>query len=160
MGNVILNNELLLKSINHLKANKSILEISDLDISQLQENKIIKLKNKKYFFNHIILSVGKKFNDNNLIKKYSIPTSHQAYVGFFEHSINHNQTAYEIFTKRGPLAVLPSPNSRENSSTFIYSTKDKLSDGSIYNLLKKNFTLTHGNIKLTKTVNRSLYHHI
>ena len=154
MGNVIFNNELLLKVKNQLKEKKSIIEVSDLDITQLHENKIIQLRNKKYSFNHIILSVGKKFNDNNLIKKYKIPNSHKAYVGFFEHSIYHYQTAYEIFTKRGPLAVLPSPNSRKNFSTFIYSTKDKLSDNAIFNLLKKNFTLTHGDIKLIKTVNQ------
>ena len=154
MGNVIFNNELLLKSINQLKASKSIIEVSNLDISQLDEKKIIKLKNKKYFFDHIILSIGKKFNDSGLIKKYGIPNSHQAYVGFFEHSINHNQTAYEIFTKRGPLAVLPSPNSRENFSTFIYSTKDKLSNVAISNLLKTNFTFTHGDINLIKKVNQ------
>ena len=161
MGNVIFNNELLLKARNLLKSTGSIIEVSDLDISNFYENKIIRLKNKKYFFNHIILSIGKKFEDNKLIKKYSIPNSHQAYVGFFEHSVNHHQTAYEIFTKRGPLAVLPSPNTRKNSSTFIYSTKDNLSDAAISNLLKKNFTSTHGDIKLFKTVNQfSIYTHI
>ena len=154
MGNVIFNNELLLKAKSQLKASGSIVEISDLEISRLHENKIIQLKNKKYLFNHIILSVGKKFNENNLIKKYNIPNSHQAYVGFFDHSINHNQTAYEIFTERGPLAVLPSPNTKKNSSTFIYSTKDKLSDAAIFNFLKKNFTSTHGVIKLIKTVDQ------
>ena len=154
MGNVIFNNELLLRVTNQLKASKSIIEVSDFDISQLYENKIIQLRNKKYSFDHIILSVGKKFNDNNLIKKYNIPNSHRAYVGFFEHSINHYQTAYEIFTKKGPLAVLPSPNTRKNRSTFIYSTKDELSDNAIFNLLKKNFTSTHGDIKLIKTVNQ------
>ena len=153
MGNVIFNNELLLKAKNQLKASRSIIEVSDLNINQINANKIIQLKNKKYSFNHIILSVGKKFNDNNLIKKYNIPNSHQAYVGFFEHNINHHQTAYEIFTKRGPLAVLPSPNSKEHSSTFIYSTKDKLNDAAIFNLLKDNFTLTHGNIKLIQKIN-------
>ncbi len=154
MGNVIFNNELLLKATNQLKASGSIIEVSDLDISQLYENKIIKIKNKKYFFNHIILSIGKKFNENNLIKKYSLPSSHQAYVGFFKHSIDHHQTAYEIFTERGPLAVLPSPDTRKNSSTFIYSTKDKLSDTAIFNLLRKNFNSTHGDIELIKTVNQ------
>ena len=153
MGNVIFNNELLLKTINQLKANKSLIEVSDLDIGQLNENKVIQLKNKKYLFNHIILSVGKKFDDTGVIKKYSLPNSHRAYVGFFEHSANHNQTAYEIFTEKGPLAVLPCPNSKENSSTFIYSTKDKLSDGAIYKLIKKNFTLSHGVIKFNKEVN-------
>ena len=153
MGNVIFNNELLLRAISKLKANKSIIEVSDLEISQLYKNKTIQLKNKNYFFNHIILSVGKNFNDNSLIKKFSLPTSHHAYVGFFDHITKHYQTAYEIFTERGPLAVLPSPNSRENSSTFIYSTKDKLSNGAIYRLIKKNFTRSHGTIKFNKKIN-------
>ena len=161
MGNVIFNNELLMKTINQLKATKSIIEVSDLEISQLNKNKTILLKNKKYFFNHIILSVGKYFNDDNLIKKFCVPTSHHAYVGFFDHINNHHQTAYEIFTEKGPLAVLPSPNSRENSSTFIYSTKDKLSNSSIYMLIKKNFTISHGAIKFHKKVNGfPIYPHI
>ena len=154
MGNVIFNNELLSKAINKLKANKSIIEVSDFEIDKLNKNKIIQLNNKKYFFNHIILSVGKYFNENSLIKKFILPTSHHAYVGFFKHATNHYQTAYEIFTERGPLAVLPSPNSRENSSTFIYSTKDKLSNGSIYKLIKENFTSSHGAIKFSQKVNQ------
>jgi 2-octaprenyl-6-methoxyphenol hydroxylase len=161
MGNVIFNNELLLIAKNLLKASRSIIEVSNLEINQLHENKTIQLKNKKYSFNHIILSIGKKFNDNGIIKKYSLPNSHRAYVGFFNHSINHYQTAYESFTKRGPLAVLPSPNSRKNSSTFIYSTSDNLSDSAIYNLLKKNFTATHGVIKINKKVSQfSIFPHI
>ena len=93
MGNVIFNNELLLKTINQLKAKKSIIEVSDLDITQLNENKIILLKNKKYSFNHIILSVGKKFNDNNFVKKYKLPNSHSAYVGFFNQDTKWNDEA-------------------------------------------------------------------
>ncbi len=153
MGNVIFNNELLSIAINQLKASKSIIEIPDFKISQINKNKIIKLKNKNYIFNHIIICFGKKFNDFNLIKKYTIPSSHKAFVGFFKHSINHSQIAYEIFTNRGPLAVLPSPNEREKFSTFIYSTKDKLSNDVIFNLIKENFASTHGDIKPLKTVN-------
>ena len=126
MGNVIFNNELLLKAINQLKANKSIIEVSNLDISQLNKNKIIQLKNKKYSFNHIILSVGKNFNNNSLIKQFNLTTSHHAYVGFFDHKKNHYQKAYEIFTSLGPLAVLPSPSEQKKSSTFIFSTKNKM----------------------------------
>lgn len=154
MGNVIFNNELLLTAINQLKATKSIIQVPDFKISKLNKNKTIQIKNKKYFFNHIILSVGKYFNDDSLIKKFSVPTSHHAYVGFFDHINNHYQTAYEFFTEKGPLAVLPSPNSGENSSTFIYSTKNKLSDGSIYRLIKKNFTKSHGTIKFYNKINR------
>jgi 2-polyprenyl-6-methoxyphenol hydroxylase-like FAD-dependent oxidoreductase len=46
------------------------------------------------------------------------------------------------------LAVLPSPSKKTNSSTFIYSTKDKLSHSDISSLIKKNFAETHGKIHL------------
>ena len=57
----------------------------------------------------------------------------------FNHREKHNQTAYEIFTPKGPLAVLPSPSRGKKSSTFIFSTKDKMSFANLSNLIKSNF---------------------
>ena len=148
MGNVIFNSELLDLARKQLKKINSLIEIKMFDLKQLFESKVVKINNNNYSFNHVILSFGKNFSDNDLIKKFSFPSSHHAFVGFFDHSVNHDQIAYEIFTQRGPLAVLPSPNKKTNCSTFIYSTKDKLSSSDISTLIKKNFTETHGKINL------------
>ena len=148
MGNVIFNSELLDLARNQLKNINSLMEINMFDLKQLFDSKVFKIDNDKYFFDHIILSFGKNFSDDDLIKKFCIPSSHEAFVGFFDHSVDHDQIAYEIFTSRGPLAVLPSPSKKTNSSTFIYSTKDRLSHNDIYKLIKKNFAKTHGKIHL------------
>ena len=39
---------------------------------------------------------------------------------------NHNNTAYEFFTKNGPLAILPSPSfKKKNQHLFILQKKNK-----------------------------------
>ena len=154
MGNVIFNSELLSIARNDLKSNKSILEISSLNLNDLHCNKVIQFNKKKYSFEHSILSFGKKFNDDYFIKKYSLSSTHHAFVGFFKHTHSHNQIAYEIFTQNGPLAVLPSPDRNNKTSTFIYSTKDKLSDASIAKIIKKNFTSTHGKTRLDNLISQ------
>ena len=148
MGNVIFNSELLDVARKQLKNINSLIEIKIFDLNKLVEGKVVKINNINYSFDHVILSFGKNFNENDLIKKFYIPSSHRAFVGFFDHSIDHYQIAYEIFTSRGPLAVLPSPSKKSNSSTFIYSTKDNLSHSNISTLIKKNFAETHGKIQL------------
>ena len=148
MGNVIFNSELLDVARKKLKNINSLIETKTFDLKQLIEGSVVKINNINYSFDHIILSFGKNFNDNDLIKKFYFPSSHHAVVGFFDHSIGHDQIAYEIFTSRGPLAVLPSPSKKINSSTFIYSTKDNLSHSEISSLIKKNFAKTHGKILL------------
>ena len=150
MGNVILNCELLDIARKQLKNTKSIIETNKFEFNQLFESEVVKINNNQYFFDHIILSFGKNINENDLIKKFCIPSSHHAFVGFFDHSVDHDQIAYEIFTPRGPLAVLPSPSKKTNSSTFIYSANDKLSHSDISVLIKKYFAKTHGKIHLKK----------
>jgi len=152
MGNVIFNTELLSVSRDELLSKKILFEQKNLSISKLCPKKIIILNNHKYKFENIILSLGKKFSDNSIIKKYTLPTPHNSFVGFFNHTLGHNQTAYEIFTSDGPLAVLPSPQRLQKCSTFIYSTKNNLSKKDILKLLKYNFSKTHGNITLDKNL--------
>ena len=152
MGNVIMNSELLKAARKFLLSKKIIIQLKDFEISQIKSNQILIFNGKKYLFKNIILSVGKKFSDEKIIKKISFPNNHHSYVGFFNHSLNHNQTAYEIFTSKGPLAVLPSPTKKNGSSTFIYSTKNKLSKNQILKLIEKHFHMSHGNIKLNKDI--------
>jgi hypothetical protein len=71
-------------------------------------------------------------------------------VGFFKHSKNHNNFAYEVFTNTGPLAVLPAPHKDKLFSTFIYSSKIKISHNDLKNLIRKNFSQSHGLIHFEK----------
>ena len=154
MGNVIYNNELLSIARRALKSSKSLLAVSTINLNKLRGNKQIQFDKDKYFFDQVVFSFGKKFDNDLLIRKYSLASTHHAFVGFFKHTYNHNQVAYEIFTPNGPLAVLPSPDINNKTSTFIYSTKDDLSNASINNIIKKNFTKTHGKISLEDTTSQ------
>ena len=89
MGNVIFNNELLSIARRYLKNNKSLLAIPSINLNNIRRNQPIQFDKDKYFFDHVILSVGKKFDNDLLIKKYSMTSTHQAFVGFFKHTYHH-----------------------------------------------------------------------
>mgnify|MGYP001283368348 CR=1 FL=1 len=152
MGNVIINQELLTVSRMYLKQKKLLITGVDIPIPKISPNVKITLKNKNYTFNNIILSLGKKYQDETIIKKFSFSKDHISYVGFFKHSKNHFQTAYEKFTDNGPLAVLPAPDKFKKKSTFIYSSKQKISQYQIFKLITKNFKKTHGILKFDKNI--------
>ena len=151
MGNVIYNRDLLLGARKKLKSKKSILQNINLRISTLKTENQILIKNKFYVFKKIILSAGKNF-DNEVIHKRSFNQGHQSFVGFFKHSNNHNNFAYEVFTKTGPIAVLPAPSKNKLFSTFIYSSKIKIPNSELKNLIKKYFTQSHGSINFKKQI--------
>ncbi len=154
MGNVIFNYDLLTISRNELQKKNLLMKISNLSISNLISKKTILMNKKKFIFKNIILSLGKKYADEKVLKKYNFPNSHNSYVGFFDHSKSHNQLAYEIFTEQGPLAVLPSPKKKNTSSTFIYSTKDNPKKKDLLKLIKANFYKSHGIIKFENEIHQ------
>lgn len=152
MGNVILNRDLLVEAKQFLLKKNILIEDVNIEISKIKSNEKIRIKHKNYFFKKIILCLGKNYDDDATIKKFSIPSLHKSYVGFFDHSISHNQTAYEIFTPNGPVAVLPAPSKLKKTSTFIYSTQKKISNINIQKLIKKHFSKSHGLINLKKEI--------
>lgn len=152
MGSVIFNNDLLKIAHNELKKGKCIYDRINLDLSKLEINETVKIKNKLFIFKKIILSVGKNFNGVDNVVKYNYDNDHKSYVGFFNHTFNHNNIAYEYFTKKGPLAVLPAPEKNKKFSTFIFSTKKNMNLNQLDILLKEFFSKTHGKIKLNKNI--------
>ena len=150
MGSVIYNKDLLLKTRDQLKLNNILIENIELDINNINFTQPLKLKNKYYIFNKIILSVGKNIVSNTQFKKSIFNSHHQSYVGFFNHNLNHKNKAYEIFTKKGPLAVLPAPSSKKYLSTFIYSSKIPIQINELKKLIKKYFHKTHGQLFFKK----------
>ena len=152
MGNVILNKELLIEAKKLLLRKNLLIEGLNIEISKIIPNQEIKIKYKNYIFKKIILCLGKNYDNDATIRKFSFPSNHKSYVGFFDHSIVHNQTAYETFTLNGPLAVLPSPSKFKKTSTFIYSTPSQISNIDIQKLIKNYFSKTHGFINFKKEI--------
>lgn len=154
MGNVIFNKELLIEARKDLKKLKLLLEGISIDIAGIIPNKRTLIKGKAFVFKNIILSLGKNYQNSSIIKKFSFSKNNSSTVGFFNHSIEHNQTAYELFTSIGPLAVLPAPDKLKKKSTFIYSSKKALSKTKIKSLISNHFKKTHGSIYLTGEINQ------
>ena len=148
MGNVVFNREVLLEAKKLCHKHKILIDNHDIDYNHISENNVITINNRKCEFKKIVLCVGKnlKFNlKTNKEKKCQF-----SHVGFFGHSKSHNNIAYEIFTKTGPLAVLPSPNKNNLKSTFIYSSKKNVTNQDIQSLIKKKFNISHGKISFSK----------
>lgn len=161
MGSVVFNREILSSARSLLLKNNSLKLGKDLPLSMLCSDKNIEINHKTYSFKKIILTIGKTFEDNNFLKRTIFSNQHHSFVGFFDHSLNHQNIAYEIFTSSGPLAVLPAPKKNKKFSTFIYSTKKDLTFKEINSLLKKYFSSSHGNIRLYKKIQRfQIFPHI
>lgn len=154
MGNVIFNKELLIEAKKMLKKQNLLIEGYNLNFWDIKPKKKVFINGKIYTFKNVILSLGKKYEETSLIKKFSFSKNQFSYVGFFNHTIKHSQTAYEIFTPDGPLAVLPSPDKSKKKSTFIYSSRKKISKTILYALINKHFNKTHGTIKLNNTLSQ------
>ena len=152
MGSVIFNRSLLKISRNFLKKNKLYVNGTNVNLNNIKSKSKISINQKDFLFKKIIISTGKNTNEFDFLDKNTFSSMHNAYVGFFDHKKNHNQTAYEIFTSDGPLAVLPSPSEQKKSSTFIFSTKNKMSHNSLLMLLKDNFYRSHGKISLKPSI--------
>jgi 2-octaprenyl-6-methoxyphenol hydroxylase len=152
MGNVIFNRSLLKIARDILVQKKIILYGVDYNSFNIKSKSSVTLNKKNFYFNKIIISLGKNYENIDILKKNYLHSKHQAYVGFFHHQKIHNQTAYEIFTPSGPLAVLPSPSLQKKSSTFIYSTKNIMNFDSLSKLINKNFHITHGKIIVKRSI--------
>ena len=150
MGNVIFNYELLTTAQEALMKKKILFYNIDLPLTDILKGKIIQIDNKKYRFKHPILCLGKNFINKKIINKHTFVKNHKSYVGFFKHTKRHNQTAYEIFTTHGPLAILPSPHMSKKVSTFIYSSNKISSYKKIKILINKNFNSSHGKLSFYK----------
>ena len=152
MGSVIFNTSLLKISRKYLIKNKILLTDIDFDSFNFKPKQVFSINSKNFICNKIIYSLGKNYNNKENIKKNTFDFGHKAYVGFFKHQKDHNQTAYEIFTPSGPLAVLPSPDRQKKSSTFIFSTKNKMSLSNLSTMVKDYFYSTHGNIYMRSSI--------
>jgi len=139
---------------------------------ELSKNKLFRSKfyNKKNFplldkYELIINcdpsnSISMKYFSNKIVKKYNS----NAYTTIIKHDQILNDTAVQIFTKKGPLAFLPISN-RETSIVYSLYKANENKDENIEQLIRdKNFKYKIRNIEkincfeLTSLSLRSYYH--
>ena len=146
MGKVILNKEMHKIAIQKLVNLKILKTGINIDTTKILPNKNLLIKNKQYEFKKIIISMGKNIFSNTAHKSIIFNQQHCSYVGFFNHSIDHDNIAYEFFTHKGPLAVLPAPAKNKKKSTFIYSSKEMINELQIKKLIRKHISKFHGKL--------------
>ena len=154
MGNVVFNNEVYkvtrkkLENLNILKTN------INLETNKILPNQSVVINKHKYLFKKVIISIGKNITTNTNHKSIIFDHLHHSYVGFFHHSYEHNNTAYEFFTNKGPLAILPVPAKNKKRSTFIYSSKEKINNYQLQKLIKKKIEKTYGNLTFDQLISK------
>ena len=154
MGNVILNKEMS-KVARQKLVNLKILKIeTNIEISKVLPDKVILIDNKNYSFKKVIISIGKNIVSDLNHKTITFDQKHQSYVGFFKHSKDHNNTAYEFFTDKGPLAILPAPSGNQKKSTFIYSSKEDTDRYQIQKLINKKIINSHGKLIFDQSMSK------
>ena len=154
MGNVIFNKEMYKTVIQKLENLKILKTDIDLNTNKIFPNKKIYINKKNYVFNKVIISIGKNIIYDLNHKSIPFDQQHYSYVGFFEHDIDHKNTAYEFFTQDGPLAVLPAPALHKKISTFIYSTKETINNLQLQKLINKKIRKTHGKLIFDKSISK------
>ena len=154
MGEVIFNKELYRLVRQKLESYKILKTNINIENSELLPNKKLFIKNNCYVFKKIVISIGKNIVSDDKHKSISFRQQHYSYVGFFKHNIDHRNIAYEYFTNRGPLAILPSPSLPKIKSTFIYSTKDRITNLKLQKLINDKITKTHGKLIFDQSISK------
>ena len=154
MGNVIFNKEIYALAKKKLLKLKILENDNNFEANDLSPNKALYINKKNYVFKKIIISIGKNIVSNKNHKSLIFDQQHYSYVGFFKHTKDHDSTAYEFFTKHGPLAVLPSPAENKKKSTFIYSSKQKTNKIKLQKLISTKITRTHGRLTFNQSIQK------
>ena len=104
--------------------------------------------------------ITNRYFSKNIIKKYNS----YAYTTIIKHDQILNDTAFQIFTKKGPIAFLPISN-RETSVVYsIHSSNDKINENIAQLIKDKNYKYKITNIEKIKSFElkslnlRSYYH--
>jgi 2-octaprenyl-6-methoxyphenol hydroxylase len=134
LGYIVKNSKLisvLIKELNK-KNNVNFITGSNLNSISYSNSKIISFSNNTKINSKLIIAadgknstVRKILGTNFFIKKYN----EKALVINLFHESPHNNIAYEIFLKTGPLAILPMKKERNrNQSALIWSNKAEIVD--------------------------------
>ena len=143
LGYIVKNSKLISILIKELqkKNNVNFITGSNLNSISYSNSKVISFSNNKKINSKLIIAadgkhsaVRKILGTNFINKKYN----EKALVINFFHERPHNNIAYEIFLKNGPLAILPMQKERnKNQSALIWSNRpeivDKIASSSFHN---------------------------
>lgn len=130
LGYVIENKKFSKVLIDKLNKFKKIKTFYDFDVSNLQfEKEACKASSEKITITSklLVAADGKNSKVRNIVgtKMFKKIYPDNALVLTFEHEKNINNTAYEIFYKTGPLAILPMSSKINFKSTLIWSNNKK-----------------------------------
>ena len=147
LGYIVKNNIIIEKFLTKFKNLKNINYYSGLTLNKIiyKEESIAGVFDNVSIFSKLIIAAdGKKsfIRDITNTKHYYKEYKEKALVVNFAHDLSHNSTAYEIFLKSGPLAILPMKErfGKNYSSSLIWSHNKNF----VENLListEKNFKL-------------------
>ncbi len=143
LGYVVRNYILKNILINNIKKQRNLKIIEGESLKNIFNEKdfIFSFTDNYKFKSKLVVACDGKFSSvRNLLKtqKFSKQYKHSALVLNFSHTKNHHNTAYEIFYKSGPLALLPMKSiSKKNFSTSLIWSHEKDYVQSIANIDKK-----------------------
>ena len=143
LGYIVKNSKLISILIKELKKKNNVNFITESNLNSISysNSKIISFSSNKKINSKLIIAadgknstVRKILGTNYFNKKYN----EKALVINFFHERPHNNVAYEIFLKTGPLAILPMQKERNrNQSALIWSNKpeivDKIASSDLHN---------------------------
>jgi len=129
MGYIIKHSILKKYLLNEIKLNRNIDIIENNKIVEVIRDQnyisVLTKNNKKICAKILIAADGKNSFVKSIFKipVYKFKYNQKALTVNFEHTINHKNTAYEIFLPNGPLATLPMISSKKNifKSSLIWS---------------------------------------
>ncbi len=154
MGNVIFNKEMYAVSKKKLENLKILKVDNNIESNTILPNKILNINKSNYLFKKVIISIGKNVITNKNHKSITFDQKQYSYVGFFKHSVDHKNIAYEFFTNNGPLAILPSPAVNKHKSTFIYTSKEKINKFQLQKFIYKKISKTHGKLDFDISISK------
>ena len=157
LGYVVKNSIIKREIIKILKTKQNVKILEDEKINDLilGNDKAIAKTNKNIIISSLVIAADGKYstvkkivNTKQFLKKYN----HKALVTNINHTNSHNNTAFEIFYKSGPLAILPmKSNSKNYYSSSIIWTNDKNYTENIY-ALKETYKIKIIEEKISKFI--------
>tara|TARA_B100000575_G_scaffold284330_1_gene278237 strand:+ start:490 stop:1671 length:1182 start_codon:yes stop_codon:yes gene_type:complete len=168
LGYIIKNKQLFDIIYSEIKQISNITIFNEINISDIQVNleKIITNTNKVKVSSDLNIAADGK---NSFVRKFYKTVSYNknykksALVLILNHSKNHNCTAFELFYKNGPLAILPMKKEKKsfcssivwtNNNKFINSLSE-MDEDKLISILNKETQNCIGNIK--KIISRQVF---
>tara|TARA_B110000438_G_C15773602_1_gene633030 strand:- start:535 stop:1719 length:1185 start_codon:yes stop_codon:yes gene_type:complete len=141
LGYIVRNSIIKKNLLNLINKNKNIKLLNNYVLQNIKysEDKVVCVSKKNKIYSKLLIATdGKKSKVRGLMETPCFKKNYKqkALVVNFDHSIDHESKAYELFFSNGPLAILPMKKYKKNlySSSVIWSEKKDFID----NLYKLN----------------------